>query len=376
MPGTFEQEIKLFYCYAREDKTFRDKLQTQLSSLNHRYRLTHWSDRKIVPGENWEQAINKNLDTADVILLLISPYFIASEYCYGKEMQRALELHRQGTCRIIPILLRPAQWEETPLKDIQLLPTNAKPITSWANRDDAYHDIVKGINYALENLLLSRKTPEEWPEEWKKEAHTFMKFKRYEEALAAWDQVLHLESDNAANYTNKGFVLSQLGRYEEAVAAYNQATDLDPNDDVAYISKGFVLSQLGRYEEAVAAYNQADPTDPHFVDFLEYKGEALNQLKRYEEALVAYDQAIRLDSESITAYEGKVNALINLNRDQEALVILEQIILLDPKNVRAYKRKGNLLEKLNRPEEALEAYDTIRGIEGKQAPSSQRRTRA
>src|SRR5437868_2091422 len=103
MPDTSKQEIKLFYCYAREDKTLRDKLQTQISSLNHRYRLIHWSDREIVPGENWEQAINKNLDTADVILLLISPSFIASEYCYGQEMQRALERHHEGRCRIIPI---------------------------------------------------------------------------------------------------------------------------------------------------------------------------------------------------------------------------------------------------------------------------------
>jgi hypothetical protein len=177
MSDTSMQEIKLFYCYAREDIAFRDKLEIQLGSLKHQYCLSHWSDREIVPGENWEQTINKHLDTADIILLLISPYFIASEYCYGKEMQRALRHHHEGTCRIIPILVRPTSWKDTPIGSIQVLPTNAKPITRWANRDDAYFNIVEGINNSLksfkrsyrpqedEEVSISLKTKEEWLEE-------------------------------------------------------------------------------------------------------------------------------------------------------------------------------------------------------------------
>src|SRR6266487_2580079 len=106
MAGTSKQEIKLFYCYAREDKPLRDELEKHLAWLERRYQLTNWHDREILPGEEWEQAIDTHLNTAHLILLLISPDFMASEYCYGKEMQRALERHQAGTCRVVPMLLR------------------------------------------------------------------------------------------------------------------------------------------------------------------------------------------------------------------------------------------------------------------------------
>jgi hypothetical protein len=102
--GTTKQEIKLFYCYAHEDEALRDELHVNLAGLRRQYRLTSWHDRKIMPGEQWEEAIDKHLSTADVILLLISPHFVDSDYCYGKEMQRALERHHADRCRVIPIL--------------------------------------------------------------------------------------------------------------------------------------------------------------------------------------------------------------------------------------------------------------------------------
>src|SRR5437764_11330237 len=87
MPQTSRQEIKLFYCYAHEDKPLRDELEKHLSWLKRRYQLTNWHDREILPGEEWEQAIDTHLNAADLILLLISPDFMASDYCFGKEMQ-------------------------------------------------------------------------------------------------------------------------------------------------------------------------------------------------------------------------------------------------------------------------------------------------
>lgn len=145
-PGTLKQEIKLFYCYAHEDKALRDELEKHLSALKRQYRLTNWHDREILPGENWEQAIDHHLSTADIILLLISPDFMASEYCYGKEMQRSLERHRAGTCCVIPILLRPIYWEDALFSSIQMLPTDAKPVITWLNRDEAFYDVVKNLS--------------------------------------------------------------------------------------------------------------------------------------------------------------------------------------------------------------------------------------
>ena len=156
MSDTSKKEIKLFYCYAREDKDLRDQFERHLSGMKRYYHLTNWHDREILPGEDWEKAIDKQLNSADVIFLLISPDFMASDYCYGKEIQRALERHEAGTCLVLPILLRPTHWEGEPFGKLQLLPTDARPITRWADRDEAFHDVVKEISRVVKELPVQK----------------------------------------------------------------------------------------------------------------------------------------------------------------------------------------------------------------------------
>jgi len=123
MPEASRQKTKLFYCYAHEDKVLRNKLDRHLSTLKRHYNLTNWHDREILAGQEWEKEVGEQLNSADIIILLISPDFMASEYCYNKEMQRALERHAEGSCLVIPILLRPTHWEREPFGKLQLLPT-------------------------------------------------------------------------------------------------------------------------------------------------------------------------------------------------------------------------------------------------------------
>jgi len=183
MADTSKQEIKLFYCYAREDKPLRNELEKHLSWLIRRFQLTSWHDQEILPGEDWERTIDTHLNNADLILLLISPDFMASDYCYGKEMHHALELHRVGTCCVVPILLRPTYWEDAPFSSLQLLPTDARPITRWLDQDEAFQDVVTEIGRIIKNRLISRKTKENWL----REGIALSKFKRYEEAVAAYE---------------------------------------------------------------------------------------------------------------------------------------------------------------------------------------------
>jgi tetratricopeptide (TPR) repeat protein len=216
------KEIKLFYCYAREDKPLRDELEKHLSWLKRRYHLTNWHDREILPGEEWEQAIDRHLNTAHLILLLISPDFMASDYCFGKEMQRALERHKARTCRVVPILLRPTFWEDAPFSSIQLLPTDAVSITIWPNRDLAFHNVVTEINRTIKNLLISLNTKEGWFEE----GYALYELERWEEALVAFEQVSRLDPNHARAYNSKGSVLYALNRYDEAKQAYEKARQL------------------------------------------------------------------------------------------------------------------------------------------------------
>jgi TIR domain len=144
--------LKLFFSYAHKDEPLRDQLATHLSLLKRQNIITDWHDRNITAGTDWAQAIDDNLNTANIILLLISSDFLASDYCYDKEMTRALERHNQNTARVIPIILRPCDWHSAPLGKLQALPKDAKPITQWANQDEAFTHIAQGIRTAVAEL--------------------------------------------------------------------------------------------------------------------------------------------------------------------------------------------------------------------------------
>src|SRR5436305_364221 len=146
------KQLKLFYCYAREDKALRDELDNHLSLLKRQHEITSWSDREISPGTVWEKKIDAQLNSAHIILLLVSAAFLASDYCYGVEMKRALERHEAGTARVIPIILRRVYWEGAPFSKLQVLPTDAKPVTQWQDRDEAFWDVTVGISKAVKEL--------------------------------------------------------------------------------------------------------------------------------------------------------------------------------------------------------------------------------
>lgn len=122
-----------------------------------------WHDHDISAGAEWEREISEQLNTAQIILLLISPDFMYSEYCYGVEMMRAMERHEAGEARVIPIIIRPTSWHRAPFGKLRALPTNAQAVTSkyWHSLDDAFLDVTKGIEKAVEELITSthRKVP-------------------------------------------------------------------------------------------------------------------------------------------------------------------------------------------------------------------------
>jgi TIR domain len=124
-----------------------------LSPLQRLRYITGWFYRDIQAGTDWKQEIEKQLDSANIILVLVSADFIASDYCYSVEMEQALEKHQAGTAYVIPIILRPVAWEETPLGELSALPTGKKPVTQWADRDEAWFNVVQGIRDVVRTLL-------------------------------------------------------------------------------------------------------------------------------------------------------------------------------------------------------------------------------
>src|SRR2546429_135176 len=107
-PSSF---IKIFCCYAGEDEKYLKQLKIHLSALERQGYISNWYDQKLLPGAEWKRQIHQHLNSAHIILLLVSADFIASEYCYSVEMKQTLERHERGEARVIPILLRPGDWQ-------------------------------------------------------------------------------------------------------------------------------------------------------------------------------------------------------------------------------------------------------------------------
>lgn len=148
--------INLFFSYSHKDEELRSELVTHLSILERNGVISGWCDRQITAGEEWESQIDERINSADIVLLLISSDFIASNYCWNIEVKHAMAKHEAGEACVMPIILRPVNWAQTPFGKLQALPKNAKPVTTWRNRDAAFLSITQGIEVAISRLSKSR----------------------------------------------------------------------------------------------------------------------------------------------------------------------------------------------------------------------------
>lgn len=151
------EPLELFYSYSHKDEDLRDKLETHLSMLKRQKVISQWHDRVIIAGQEWGGEIDEHLKSADIILLLVSADFLASDYCYDIELKLAMERHEAGEACVIPVILRPCDWSGAPFSKLHALPRNAKPVTIWSNHDEAFTDIVQGIRKAVVDALALRK---------------------------------------------------------------------------------------------------------------------------------------------------------------------------------------------------------------------------
>jgi hypothetical protein len=140
----------VFFSYSHKDEALRDELEVHLAMLKREGVIAAWHDRKILAGDELNGQIHARLNDAQVILLLVSPDFLASTYCYDVEVKRAMELHEEGRARVIPVILRPSDWQSSaPFAKLLAAPKDGKPITKWADRDEAWLDVVRQLRAAL-----------------------------------------------------------------------------------------------------------------------------------------------------------------------------------------------------------------------------------
>ena len=388
MTAEATRTIEVFYSYAHQDELLRNRLETHLTALKRQGLITSWCDREITGGDDWKREIDTHLHTAQIILLLISADFLASDYCYCEEMKRALERHEAREARVIPILLGHAFLEKAPFSKLQALPTNGKPIGDWPGRqgrDKAFLEVAIAIREVIKKQWPSEKSIESEAQDSgdtsasvdasialveTQKANTLYEGNHYNEALRDYTQAIRLDPDYVLPYQGKAEILYKRGRYEEALAVYEQILRLDRNEISTYRDKGAVLYKLKRYEEALATYEQIlrlDPKDSGPKDSGAYynKGAVLYKLKRYEEALAAYEQVLDLNPNNARACYSIGNVLYKLKRYEEALKFYERTLQLDPNDFDAYQGKGNVLQQL-----ALQAYEKAQQLRNQASPAN------
>lgn len=143
--GTITPYMKLFYSYSSVDDASQRELEIHLSLLKREGLLDTWSFRDIEAGNDWQRKIDVHLDSADLTLLLVSPHFMASRYCWEIEMTRAVERAVRQQTILVPVIIRPCDWQTAPFARFQALPENAKPISAWRPRDLGWANVASGI---------------------------------------------------------------------------------------------------------------------------------------------------------------------------------------------------------------------------------------
>ena len=252
--------IEVLCCYSRTDEKWLRKVETHLSLLQRQGLISLWHDRLIVPGADWAKIIDAHLETASVILLLVSADFLASNYCYSIEMKRALERQEAGEARVVPILVRPADWKSAPFAHLQVLPTNAKPLASWRDEDRALADVAAGIRRVVEDVPL----PLQKPVAVTGTIGSGMLSLHFEDADALDpDQMLKRaqrliqEDPSPCSYGLAGMILAAAGLHRTAARYLLRSVQEDEDQPSTWFNLGQAYELIGETEKASEALIRA-----------------------------------------------------------------------------------------------------------------------
>ena len=155
--------VELFYSYAHSDERLCEELRKHLTALKRSGLISDWYDRKIEPGNEWRAEIQDAMERAGIILLLVSADFLASKFIFEVELPFALKRHDAGSARVIPVLLRPVEWHDSPFAKLQVLPSEARAVTLWPNQDEAFSDIAGKLREVLYDDRLGKLAPGHGP---------------------------------------------------------------------------------------------------------------------------------------------------------------------------------------------------------------------
>ncbi len=360
--------LSIFISYAHRDEPLLKELEEHLALLQNQRVITTWHDRDISAGTEWEREIDTHLNTAHIILLLISASFLASKYCYSTEMKRAMERHKAGEACVIPVILRPVDWKGAPFGRLQALPTKAQPITSWSDRDEAFLDVAKGIRDAIEKLMI-RSQPRKialfgYETQGGKSSvlwsgpgtfslnETYLEWFETKRDFTEREIVNHTwvkAGDHGYSFTVHFLPHGQLhesplldparqlqGSWKRIDGALR--TTIEQVEDGALVKYELDIF-ANRNGSLHSGIESSDSTETAHAYFVFLPSQQLTT-KHLEEALAAFDQLLCVNQHCVEAYKAKGNLLRDLGRYKEALDACQRAIELKPDYMWAWYDRG------------------------------------
>ena len=150
--------MKTFISYSHQDESWFDLLKIHIAPLIRKGDLSIWSDHEVLAGQPLNSEISKNMESAELFLLLLSPAYFASDYCMNVELNHALVRHQSDDVKIVPIIVEACNWQSiSELNDLKIIPKDAKPISNWKDRNTAFVEVVEEIDRLLSTELIEKK---------------------------------------------------------------------------------------------------------------------------------------------------------------------------------------------------------------------------
>jgi TonB family protein len=251
------QPYKLFTIYAREDAQYLSELLGQLRPLELAGRIKVWSDREIDPGVEWEKEIVQKLDTADIILILVSSAYYNSVYIHEVEIKYALSRHNKGEARVLPVIVRPCHFGDDPIiSRLQALPTDGKPVTDrrhWPERDDAWLDVVAGVKRTID-ALRQAETERERRDEEARQAGIAAQERTEAEKRAAEHRVREQQAGHEREAGEARRLQEQTRREQEAREREAQQQEASLQAELSAWQQATGMHDIAAYENYLTQY--------------------------------------------------------------------------------------------------------------------------
>lgn len=241
-----KEKLNVFFAYSHRDRELKSELERHLSQLRRNKTIETWSDNELIAGQVWEEEIQKKLEAADIILLLISSDFLASDYCTNIEMEKALERHRSGTALVIPILLRSCVWQDSPFRHLQFLPRDGFVFNKKRDIDEAFTEVVLGIRDSVNNLI-QRKINEADYFSFKERADMLFQEKSFDEARKLYEHAY--EIINNPDINNKIKLCEEFLRIENSSSKETTKNEfLNQKKFTTVVESGDIIKQIEKLD--------------------------------------------------------------------------------------------------------------------------------